>query len=378
VYEYDLRGRKTYEGGATYPVRYTYDVFNVVTNVATYQNEELNQGGCLGFTYDENSRVLTQQINADKTDIAYSYDDKGMLTSKKLARGIIIKYFHDDWHNVTNIVYSDLTPSVYAEYDQIGRISCVHDASGRSTFFYDSFGQCVKEITPLSTIDRYYDAFGREAGYVHSSGSGTTNIYDEATGRLKHTSFDGNSFALNYVSGTDLEESLVGKDLKKIIRYEDNSDRVVEITYTNSCLISSRRYGYDARGNITSRTQLRTGYSERCDRFWSDSRNQLTNAVVETAVYSYCYDDSGNRKRGTECGVAIDYSVNNLNQYTSISSRDTGFWNPMYDSDGNQIFVKTKTGEWNVEYNGDNRPIKWSCGRTNIVFTYEVIAKPRR
>ena len=36
VYEYDVRGNKTYEGGGTYPVTYAYDAFNIMTNMTTY------------------------------------------------------------------------------------------------------------------------------------------------------------------------------------------------------------------------------------------------------------------------------------------------------------------------------------------------------
>ena len=44
VYEYDLRGRKTYEGGATYPVRYTYDIFGNKTTMMTYRREGRGNG----------------------------------------------------------------------------------------------------------------------------------------------------------------------------------------------------------------------------------------------------------------------------------------------------------------------------------------------
>lgn len=39
--EYDLRGRKTYEGGATYPVRYEYDTFGNKTSMTTYRTESV-------------------------------------------------------------------------------------------------------------------------------------------------------------------------------------------------------------------------------------------------------------------------------------------------------------------------------------------------
>ena len=44
-YEYDDLGHKTYEGGATYPVRYTYDIFGNKTTMTTYRDETSRTGG---------------------------------------------------------------------------------------------------------------------------------------------------------------------------------------------------------------------------------------------------------------------------------------------------------------------------------------------
>ena len=32
-----------------------------------------------------------------------------------------------------------------------------------------------------------------------------------------------------------------------------------------------------------------------------------------------------------------------------------------YDDIGNQTLIKTSTGIWSVTYNGENRPILWTC-----------------
>ena len=34
---------------------------------------------------------------------------------------------------------------------------------------------------------------------------------------------------------------------------------------------------------------------------------------------------------------------------------------PQFDDDGNQTLIKTSTGIWQVQYNGENRPILWEC-----------------
>ncbi|MGN0855029.1 MAG: hypothetical protein ACI4R9_05875, partial [Kiritimatiellia bacterium] len=44
VYEYDLRGQKTYEGGATYPVAYAYDVYGNKIAMTTYRDESSGAG----------------------------------------------------------------------------------------------------------------------------------------------------------------------------------------------------------------------------------------------------------------------------------------------------------------------------------------------
>ena len=44
---------------------------------------------------------------------------------------------------------------------------------------------------------------------------------------------------------------------------------------------------------------------------------------------------------------------------------------PQFDLDGNQTLVKTSTGVRSVTYNGENRPVLWSCGATNITMKYD-------
>ena len=74
------------------------------------------------------------------------------------------------------------------------------------------------------------------------------------------------------------------------------------------------------------------------------------------------------------CSTA--YTANSLNQYTEIansalsaSPRET--CTPTYDDDGNQALIKTSTGIWSVTYNGENRPVLWECGSTNIVMKFD-------
>ena len=44
---------------------------------------------------------------------------------------------------------------------------------------------------------------------------------------------------------------------------------------------------------------------------------------------------------------------------------------PQYDADGNQTLVKTATGIWQVEYNGENRPVRWTQGDMVITMSFD-------
>ena len=82
--------------------------------------------------------------------------------------------------------------------------------------------------------------------------------------------------------------------------------------------------------------------------------------------YAYDFDDIGNRESSSDRGTNSIYTANSLNQYIAVD----GF-TPQFDDYGNQTLIKTATGIWSVAYNGENRPILWSNGSTNIVMSFD-------
>ena len=123
----------------------------------------------------------------------------------------------------------------------------------------------------------------------------------------------------------------------------------------------------------------------RTDYYGYNMRGELISTAknAESAECQYTYDGIGNRLTSIEPDaggrgfVPAACTANNLNQYTQISDSVASAlsagetFQPRYDLDGNQTLVKTSTGVWQVAYNGENRPVSWTSGTTNIVMEFD-------
>lgn len=358
VYDYDLRGRKTYEGGATYPVRYTYDVFGNKTTMMTYRDESLGpaSGDITTWLYDEASNCMTNKVYADGLGPKYKYDLKGNLTKRTWARGVETFYAYDEWGNLTNTSYSDNTPTVALSYDASGRQTEALDAAGVTTFAYDDFESLTNEtvigVAGTNVIERFCDTFGRSLGYALNGERRTTLSYEPDKGRIASMLAAGatNEFRWTYLPGSDLKESLVYPN-GDVVRWEYEPKRDL-LTFVSNATHSAYRYTYDAAGRCVSKNDELYGYNVRNELI-------LATNVITGVEFAYCYDDIGNRLWSREFGTNTTYAVNNLNQYTEIV-RGGVVEHPAFDADGSQTDITTGTGRWLVEYNGENRPIRWN------------------
>ena len=153
---------------------------------------------------------------------------------------------------------------------------------------------------------------------------------------------------------------------------KDCSFAVCNATPTN--VVSQYDYAYDAAGRRMQTGRSGSAMAERrTDVYGYNERGELVSSrrgAESAEEYGYEFDDIGNRMTSLDAGTNWTYSANCLNQYTSISSsvpsaspRET--FASQFDEDGNQILVKTATGIWQVQYNGENRPVLWSCIQSN-------------
>jgi len=378
VYEYDVRGNKTYEGGGTYPVTFAYDAFNVMTNMTTYRAEGVQEGDTTSWEYDEATGLLLSKTYADGYGPSYTYTDSGELATRTWARGIVTIYAYDGWNNLTNTVYSDGTPSISLSYDAMGRQVSATDAAGTTTTSYDAFGDIVSETTSglySRIVSHFRDNYGRDLGLAIGNSRMSIIEYEADTARMKRVKMAGAWFTYYYLPGTDLKSRLqYGGSGSAYYTYEPYRDLLTQVrNHINGGVISQYDYVNDAAGRRTAITRSGSMMSEtRTDAYGYNDRNELTNAVKNATLneYAYQYDDIGNRLSSLDLGTNRTYTANALNQYTNIVEGAGGFL-PEFDLDGNQTLVKTVTGVWSVTYNGENRPVLWECGSTNIVMKFD-------
>ena len=265
-------------------------------------------------------------------------------------------YAYDEWRALTNTVYSDGTPTVSVRNDALGRQVGAHDAAGVTTFAYDVYGANTNEtivgVAGTNVLERFADAYGRDVGYALNGERRTALFRDPATGRIAAMRVAGctNDFSWTYHPGCDLKHTLRYPNGALVSwEYEPRRDLM---TLVSNDVYSSFRYTYDVAGRRVSKNDERYFYNARGELI-------LATNVVTGAEFAYRYDDIGNRLWSREFGTNCTYVANGLNQYTGIV-RGGVSERAAFDLDGNQTNVVTATGEWAVEYNGENRPVRWT------------------
>lgn len=139
-------------------------------------------------------------------------------------------------------------------------------------------------------------------------------------------------------------------------------------------------YAYDLRGRKTYEGGATYPVRSAYDVFGNyNPRGELILAtnVVTGAAFAYRYDDIGSRLWSRELGTNCTYAANELNQYTNVV-RGGVFELSAFDLDGNQTNLVTSTGEWSVEYNGENRPVRWTRNADGRVMTMSYDRMGRR
>ena len=377
---YDPGGRVIATWGATYPVAYAYDAYGRMVVMATFRVEGW-AGDQTQWLYDEATGLLTNKVYADGKGPSYTYTPLGQLATRTWARGVTTTYAYATDGAMTNIVYSDGTPSVSFTYDRLGRQRTITDATGTRTFAYNDALQLAAETNAFGVLARAYDGLGRSAGFSLFNPANHVNPVQSiaygysALGRFSSLSSSvgcqSNAWTYAYLPSSGLisswTESTSGANLSRM--YEAHRDLLAGVSNSVGQTMISR-FGY-INDDIARRTQrIDSGSAIATNAFGYNPRSELTSAAMGTNAYSYAYDPIGNRQFASANGTTNRYAANALNQYTNITSGSVVV--PRYDLDGNL----TNYNGWTFTWDGENRLVLASNAATVVSNSYDYM--PRR
>ena len=433
-YAYDLRGRKTAEyGTAAQPSVFAYDDADRLIELKTFRApeetiagdpRERTDGDTTVWSYDEVSGLMTAKTYADGHGETYSYDGWNRLVTKSQARTVdeqgthlMTTYGYDELTgNLLSVTHNDATPAIGYTYNHLNLLTQVTDDSGTRTFSYNQYNEAVQENTAglvASRLDYQRDSLGRFPGYsLQYKGDvvfQTIWNYDMykrlGTVSLRHA---GDRFTYGYHAVHGLLETLTYPNaLKRWYAREEKRDLLTKIAYQrpgSADYLAKVDYTYDALGRpLEKKDYFNTPNPDLTHVYTYNDRDELVADVMNRGgTYSYSYDNIGNRltsQEGAEAAptvylsnnlnqyisgdrepsqeetgeITIVYETNSLNQYTSITDGEERPLIREYDEDGNQIKVKTSTGEWEVKYNALNQAVRFTQDTKRVECRYDYL-----
>ena len=341
---YDLDNNITAQGGAQYPVWYSYDDYGRMRAMTTFRTEDLASGDVTTWHYDEATGLLVFKEYADGKGPTYDYTPEGRLSRRTWARGVETDYAYDGQGRLVSKNYSDSTPDVSLAYDRLGHtISAVCDGVSTNLYTYNRLGQLTNEVQNGTTIARSYDVLGRATGYAIGDGEavGSTVSYSYDTlGRFASVSSGTNVFSYSYLPGSDLVSGMAAntghawertyesdRDLISTVHNRFGNRTISRFDYTNDEI--GRRVARIDSGEAFSETAFeRYSYNDRSEvigsqRFYGSDIDDLSRPVTGR-TFGYGYDPIGNRVYSYEDAGGerhtTTYTANELNQYSAIQN----------------------------------------------------------
>lgn len=345
--QYDANGNPT---GITDPNKKnsgaSYDSTDRLEKETDTENKETS------FTYDKNDNIKV--ISHETKQIAYNYDTNDRLTSESINGTTASTYAYDKESNITSSSAGGTTVDHnYSLTDEITKVSVAGqlfsyhrnknnqltslDKSNGDTVSYEyNEGAQVKTISHLRnnvTIAKYayeYDGNGNRTKISTTYGTGPTSV--------QNYKYDNNNQLLSSDASTYTYDSAGNIQKRQIYEETDsytyNGNRLTgsTIKYKDGISPAPEVYGYDANGNMTSRST--TGGPSSLLHFNGNAVNTRDNRASEIkGTASYVTGKYGQAIKLYGASYLNYLSASNLNLDTGTAE----FWfSPAWASD-NQI-----------------------------------------
>ncbi|GGL01195.1 RHS repeat-associated core domain-containing protein [Mangrovihabitans endophyticus] len=314
--EYTAPGAPT--TGATPVTTMAYDALGNVTEATDAR------GNVTRYTYDRLNRVVTRDepaaTNDERAVTRFTYTRTGQLLSTVGPTGIRTEATYDDLDRQVTATQFERQPSQDTftsrmRYDDAGNLLQVTSPGGQvTTMSYNKIGELLTSIDPNGVTTRHgYDGFGNLVRNSDGAGRTTRRDYD-----------------------------LFGQVSAEIDLRPDGTT------------VREETYGYDANGNVTSRTNA-LGVAVT---FQYDVLDRLVRQVEPTSAShsittTFGYDAAGNRTRYTDGRQnSTYYTFNSMGLPESVVEPSTAAhpaladrtWTVGYDLNGNADRISAPGG----------------------------------
>jgi RHS repeat-associated protein len=354
--------------GSYGPDRITHNIYDTAGQLQKIQRAygtSLQQNYAT-YTYTLNGKPASvTDANGNRAEMRYDGHDRQnrWVFPSKTTDGAVNEsdyesYTYDDAGNRLSLRKRDTTTLTY-QYDGLNRVTVktVPSSAGGAAGYSVFYGYDMQDL----------QLFAR---FVSTSGAGITNVYD-AFGRLRSSTNNMGSFSRALVSDYNAstgDTQLTYPGGVYFLNKHDGAGRLTAILENGATTVAN--FSYDELGR---RADTSLGGAAMSDEYDDISRlsilaNNLTGtAADQTLTFGYNpasqiitrIESNDAYKSTTPDGPARNYSVNGLNQYTSVASTTH-----TYDLNGNL----TSDGTTSYVYDAENRLVSANSGTKTLTY----------
>jgi len=326
---------------------------------------------------------LTQQVSPDTGTTNNTFDSGGNLATSTDARSKTGTYGYDALNRTTSVTFPDQTISY--TYDsganQKGRLTEVTDASGSTSWSYDTHGRVLSRQQSMGitkTLGYAYDSDGRLQTLTLPSGNTITYAYTD--GKVTSLTLNGSTTILSNVlyqpfgptrgwtwgNSTlaireyDTDGKVTDIDSAGLKTYSyDDAFRITQIAdAANSSLTQS--YGYDLLDRLTSATG--TGLNQG----WTYDANGNRLTQTGSAASAYTVSSASNRLSGVSGALSRTYGYDNAGNTTSDGTATF-----MYNDAGRMVSATKASVTTAYSINGRGQRVKKTTSGSSTYFMYD-------
>ena len=339
TYGYDSIGNKLYmTDGRGKTTQYTYGAFGLLTQVTNADRKTIQYSYDLGlnlavmidrngnhtrYTYDNRDQLLTKTVDETDDRISYTYDEKGNRASMTDASGTS-SYSYDSNDKLLKVVKNGSAQLTYT-YDAVGNVSTVTDQTDFvTTYTYDKSNRMSTVVFNGKTVAYAYDPNGNRTSISYEGGVKESYVYDKNNQLLTLTNQAPSGSVISQYSYT---YDYVGKQLSKTdglgtTNYlYDAAGRILEVEAPGKTTI----YAYDGAGN---RQMLNETYaSDQLSGYVDPNTKQAMPYRLMKSQYVY--------SNANELLKLVETMYDENNK--EVLKKTTDY---LYDNNGNQLRAK--------------------------------------